>query len=273
MGVFFLKKKLVAYVLIVMGLLGLFILLTTFLPKLLLGKSSPGQGIHVFPILMFLLILFISSFIKITQQWIISERRSKNIETEKLNTELSFLKSQINPHFLFNTLNNIYALALTKSDFTADAVMKLSSLMRYVVDDAKNNYVPLEKEIEYLNHFVELQRLRLNEKVVIELHVEGNYDNLVIAPLILMPFVENIFKYGISTHEDSKVLISLFIKETNLYLRTVNQAFKHTNVKNLKGIGIDNTIRRLDLLYPDKYSLHIDDLNSEFIVDLKLILS
>ena len=120
---------------------------------------------------------------------------------------------------------------------------------------------------------MELQRIRLSEKVVIELHVEGNYDNLVIAPLILMPFVENIFKYGISTHEDSKVLISLFINKTELFLRTANQIFRHSNGKNLSGIGIDNTTRRLDLLYPGKYSLHINDLNSEFIVDLKLILS
>ncbi|MDB5223009.1 MAG: histidine kinase [Chitinophagaceae bacterium] len=272
MEAFFLKKRIGMYVISVIGFFAFFLLLINFLHGVIGTNPGFGSRGNIVPFVLLFLTLFTSSFIRMAQQWIISEKRNKNIQTEKLHTELSFLKSQINPHFLFNTLNNIYTLALTKSDFTAEAVMKLSSLMRYVVDDANSDYVPLAKEIEYLKHFVELQRIRLSDKVVIDFSVVGAYDSLSIAPLILMAFVENIFKYGISTHEDSKVIISVMINKNSLHFKSVNTIFR-TDDKDVSGIGITNTVRRLDLLYPGKYSLHLDDANNKFIVDLNLTLT
>src|SRR6185437_11981591 len=171
--------------------------------------------------------------------------QAKEIANEKLKAELSFLKAQINPHFLFNTLNNIYALATAQSEHTAAAVMKLSSIMRYVLTEARNDLVPLEKEIQFTSHYIELQKMRLTDKTIIEFSVRGEPLGRQIAPLLLLPFVENAFKYGISTHK---------------FLNTLLRVSDNT------GIGISNTKRRLDLFYEERYSLDIQDKSNEFIV-------
>src|SRR4051794_16214120 len=157
------------------------------------------------PYAVFFLVFTVSTCTKVIQEWLGIEEKKKQVETEKLATELSFLRSQINPHFLFNTLNNIYSLAVVKSDATPVAVLKLSSIMRYVLNETKHDLVPLEKEIEFIQHFIELQKIRITDKVNIQLLVEGETEKKQIAPLILIPFVENAFKYGISTKEQTDI--------------------------------------------------------------------
>ncbi|HLZ86670.1 MAG TPA: histidine kinase, partial [Puia sp.] len=142
-------------------------------------------------IVLFLLVFVFSTGIKVINQWLRSEQRAKEIANEKLKAELSFLKAQINPHFLFNTLNNIYALASAQSEHTAAAVMKLSSIMRYVLTEARNDLVPLEKEIQFTSHYIELQKMRLTDKTSIDFTVQGDPLGRQIAPLLLLPFVEN----------------------------------------------------------------------------------
>jgi two-component system LytT family sensor kinase len=223
-------------------------------------------------IAIFLLVFVFSTGIKVINQWLLSERRTKEIANEKLQAELSFLKAQINPHFLFNTLNNIYALASDKSDNTAPAVMKLSSIMRYVLTEARNDLVPLEKEILFTSHYIELQKMRLTMKSSIDFTINGDPLGRQIAPLLLLPFVENAFKYGFSTRERSPVTILLDIRQDSLYFSVTNNKQTNTALKaaDNTGIGISNTRRRLDLLYGDKYTLAIDDEPATFTVHLNI---
>jgi two-component system LytT family sensor kinase len=241
------------------------------------GPGGPGgRGyrplINSVNILIFLLVFVFSTGIRVINEWLRSEQRNKEIANEKLKAELSFLKAQINPHFLFNTLNNIYALASAQSEHTAAAVMKLSSIMRYVLTEARNDLVPLEKEIQFTTHYIELQKMRLTDKTIIEFTVEGDPLGRQIAPLLLLPFVENAFKYGISTRERSPISILLEIKRDYLYFSICNH--KHLNtmlrVSDTTGIGISNTRRRLDLFYEDRYALDIQDKTNEFSVKLKI---
>ena len=220
----------------------------------------------------FMLVFVLSTGIKVINQWLRSEQRAKEITNEKLQAELSFLKAQINPHFLFNTLNNIYALASAQSEQTAAAVMKLSSIMRYVLTEARNDLVPLEKEILFTTHYIELQKMRLTDKTSIDFTINGDPLGHQIAPLLLLPFVENAFKYGISTRECSPIHILLDIKEDSLYFSISNH--KHFNstlrMADNTGIGISNTRRRLDLLYPGRYDLIINDKQNDFTVHLNI---
>lgn len=223
-------------------------------------------------IAIFLLVFIFSTGIKVINQWLQSERRSKLIENEKLKTELSFLKTQINPHFLFNTLNNIYALAADKSDLTAPAVMKLSSIMRYVLSEAKNETVPLEKEIHFTNDYIELQKMRTTSQTCIIFTIAGNPNGQQISPLLFMPFVENAFKYGLSAREQSPISILLEIQKNHVYLKVKNNKHQGSVLKPdyNTGIGINNTKRRLDLLYPNKHTLVIDDEPASYTINLNI---
>ncbi len=218
---------------------------------------------------LFFLVFTVSTCIKVIQQWLASEQQQKLIEHEKINTELSFLKSQINPHFLFNTLNNIYTLAVVKSDATAGAVMKLSSIMRYVISDTKQHMVPLEKEIKFIQDFIDLQKVRLTDKVKIEFTVLGEIHDRQIAPLLFIPFVENAFKYGISAKEDSTINIKIEVKNGDIEFFCDNKIVaQQTDSENNNGIGLKNTRRRLEILYKDKHELIIQNDNNFFQVHL-----
>jgi len=193
------------------------------------------------------------------------------LETEKLASELAFLKSQINPHFLFNTLNNVYSLAFKKSDDTPDAIIKLSKLMRYMLYESNENQVFLSKEIEYLHNYIDLQKLRLPNTIKIIFNVEGDIEGRLIEPMLLIPFVENAFKHGISYVDNSKISISIKLSAYELLFVIEN---KINNAKITEesgsGIGLSNVKRRLTLLYPNKHTITINDNNDEFKVTLKI---
>jgi hypothetical protein len=228
--------------------------------------SFPGST------LLFFLILVISGGLKIISQWLRTEKRNEEIEKEKISTELSLLKSQVNPHFLFNTLNNIYSLAVTGSPDTAAAVMKLSSIMRYVLDEAKNNEVPLEKEIGFIENYIALQRMRLTDKANVRFVKEGDTENKEIAPLLLIAFVENAFKYGISAHQYSEINIALKAGNRHISFDVENRKMSKASPGDLPntGIGLKNTRRRLELLYPGRHSLQITNGEEFFIIHLIL---
>ena len=155
-----------------------------------------------------------------------AEQRALKAEADKANAELSFLKTQINPHFLFNTLNNIYSLAAVKSDHTAESIMKLSNIMRYVTDDVREEYVPLENEVAFISDYIDLQRLRLGDKMNVGFLVSGKIAGKKIAPLILMTFIENVFKYGISKHEPSAIDIQLSATEDMIRFFCENKLYE-----------------------------------------------
>jgi two-component system LytT family sensor kinase len=239
-----------------------------------MDKKGPGQGFRVDIVSVFLLvtILAMSLAIQTRHQWRLTEQRAMQAEADKANAELSFLKAQINPHFLFNTLNNIYTLAATNSPQTAESIMKLSNIMRYVTDDLREEFVPLTDELSFINDYIDLQRLRLGSKVEIVFTVSGQPGERKIAPLILMTFIENIFKYGISKQESVRVDIRLRIDAQRIEFFCENPLYplKKQAEARPSGIGIDNTKQRLEHLYPGRHRLAIGQDHGKYTVELEL---
>jgi sensor histidine kinase YesM len=220
----------------------------------------------------FLLVFTIGTSVSLTQQWLKTEQTKKNIETEKLSTELSFLKTQINPHFFFNTLNNIYSLAIIQSDKTATAVLKLSSIMRYILTETKTDHVPLENEVSFLKNFIDLQLVRLTDKVTVHFEADNINPATQVAPLLFIAFVENAFKYGVSTKEPTSIHISLSNTHNTIRFTVQNNIVKTENaLHETTGIGINNVKRRLDLLYPGKHNLQVTDTGEVFTVLLEIV--
>ncbi|MEI7500118.1 MAG: histidine kinase [Bacteroidota bacterium] len=214
----------------------------------------------------------LSTSVRITMEWFKNERQKKEMEAEKLSSELAFLKSQVNPHFLFNILNNICSLARKKSDETENAIIKLSQIMRYMLQDSKDEKVSLDKEVEYLQSYIELQRLRLSETVKIDFSIGGRTELHSIEPLLLIPFVENAFKHGVSYQENSEILIQLNSLGQTLSFTVENHIAKHKDekIEQGSGIGLKNVIRRLELLYPGKHRLQITDNGDQYRVELEI---
>ncbi|MEI6696099.1 MAG: histidine kinase [Bacteroidota bacterium] len=235
-------------------------------------KHGPMQVFNAMLALYFFFIFIISSGIKIISKWFETEKRTTLIEKEKLQTELSNLKAQINPHFLFNVLNTIYALSLKKSDNTPDAVMQLSKLLRYIVNETQADKVPLEKELDCINNYIDLQKMRLSETVEITYLKPLNFNQVSIAPLLLITFVENVFKHGISTHEDSPIFIEISLQGNHFRFKTRNRIFKQKTEESV-GIGIENARKRLKLIYPDQHILKITEAEHVFNVELSITLS
>jgi LytS/YehU family sensor histidine kinase len=227
--------------------------------------------IDIVSIFLYIMTVALGMAIQVTSQWRSSQQQVAQAEADKAQAELSFLKAQINPHFLFNTLNNIYSLAVTKNERTADSIMKLSNIMRYVTDDVSQHFVPLQHEVDCINDFIELQRLRLSKKVQVDFGVKGSLENKTIVPLLLMTFVENVFKYGISNHEPSTITIQLQAEERSITFYCHNKIFKPAGNPQRTGIGIANTQKRLEHLYPNKHLLNITNENGFFSVELILL--
>lgn len=187
----------------------------------------------------------------------------KLLKTELLkhDAELGTLKNQINPHFLFNTLNNIYAFAIReKAPTTSSSILKLSGMMRYVVTETAKEFVSLDKEISYTNDYIELQKMRLTKTLHLSYNVTGFIGGQKIAPLILMPFIENAFKHGVNPDEESYIGITISVSEKVLTMNVDNQKVKVAAEHHTKsGVGIANTKARLELLYPKKYFLSINE--------------
>ena len=229
--------------------------------------SPPLDIVSVFLLVMLILIVISTESVK---RWRITEQRAIQAEAEKAHAELSFLKAQINPHFLFNTLNNIYSLAVTKDDKSADAIMKLSNIMRYITDDANEMMVPLQSEIDCINNYISLQKMRFGQNCMIQFSVPGSLENKRIPPLTLITFVENAFKHGISNHEQTNIIIKILAVNTYIHFFEQNTVFAKPANMERTGIGIENTKKRLQALYPDKHLLKIEKNDKLYIVELIL---
>lgn len=218
----------------------------------------------------YIIVAGISVGLALYEDWRRSHQEREQLKKAALESELSFLKSQVSPHFLFNTLNNIYSLTVVKSDSAPDAVLKLAGLMRYMLHEANAPLVPVEKELNYLGDYIELQRLRLTEKVKINYEVKGNPGEARIQPLLLIPFVENAFKHGVSYSGESVIHIALECSAADLHLRVLNPVIAGGKEKkdNASGVGLDNVKKRLALLYPDKHRLEISNDGRHFSVAL-----
>lgn len=197
--------------------------------------------------------------------------RLKQTESEKLSAQIASLKSQINPHFLFNTLNNIYATAIDTSPKAADMVDKLSEMMRYTMKDTQLDFVLLEDEINYISNFIELQKLRLDRSVKLEYDSLEYIPALQIAPMLLIPFIENAFKHGVNSEQNSHIRIKTSMHNTAFRLSVVNNKVTiQRDIAERSGLGIENTRHRLDLIYPSNHLLVINDTENEFSVSLHI---
>lgn len=214
-------------------------------------------------------ILVSSCIIKFATDWFSSQRIQMSLENEKKDMELQFLKSQLNPHFLFNSLNNIYSLAYQKSDKTADAILKLSEIMRYMIYESNDSWVSLTKEVEYVESFVELQKLRFKDGAAVEINLNGEIDGQKIIPLILISFVENAFKHGVANDPTDPIKINIIANQKILHFSVTNKKSKF-NKDALGGVGLNNVERRLELLYPNRYKLNVVNSATHYTTELML---
>jgi hypothetical protein len=197
--------------------------------------------------------------------------RLKQTESEKLTGQIASLKSQINPHFLFNTLNNIYATAIDTSPKAADMVDKLSEMMRYTMKDTHQDFVLLEDEIHYVSNYIELQKIRLDRRVTLECRISENVPDLLVAPMLLIPFIENAFKHGVNSEQKSWIRIEILVDRTQLELHVVNNKVDvQRDISEKSGLGIRNTRLRLNLIYPSNHLLVINDSQKEYSVSLHI---
>lgn len=220
-----------------------------------------------------LFIVIFVGMLKFAEGWFELEAKKKEIENERLTSELRFLKAQINPHFLFNTLNNLYYLAFTNSPNTTEVIAKLSQMMRYMIYDSNHAKVPLIKEIEYMKNYISLEKLRLNEPISINFEVYGNTNGVLIVPLIFISFLENAFKHGVSNNFSGAWITADIVLEGTACIYTVANSKLPQNLVNSEeqsGIGLKNVKRRLELSYPDNFELEIEDKADEYRVRLKL---
>lgn len=221
------------------------------------------------------IVIFVA-MLRFAKDWFELEAKKKEIENEKLTAELNFLKAQINPHFLFNTLNNLYYLAYSQSPNTTEVIAKLSQMMRYMIYDTNHARVLLTKEIEYMENYISLERLRLNNQIPIEFTITGNTSDVLITPLIFITFLENAFKHGVSNNNPNAwVKVNLQLHEKECTYTVENSKGPASNLKKdgKSGIGLLNVQRRLELSYPGHYSLEVKDETDRYFIQLKLQLS
>ena len=227
-------------------------------------------NLDIVSIVLLLMIWALGLAIRITQRWHRTERLMIQAQADKTQAELSTLKAQINPHFLFNTLNTIYTLARLNHPSCADSIMKLSNIMRYVSDEVAEDLVPLEDEVACIRQYIELQQLRLNKKTKVHLDVTGDVMLHTIPPLVLMTLVENVFKHGVSNHEASVIKITIEATADKLSFYSQNRDFSHRSDQERAGIGLANVRKRLSHLYPARYELRTDAEGGFFEVNLEI---
>src|SRR5688500_15248304 len=210
--------------------------------------------------------------IKLVKMWYFKNVENERLEKEKLKAELEVLKGQLNPHFMFNTLNSIYALALKKSDYTPEAILMLSQLMRYILTDCTAFTIELHKEIQALKDYIALEKNRFGNRIDIVLNIQTELKNKMIAPLLLLPFIENSFKHGTSEMiEQVWISLDLQVKGDTLKFKLINGKMEErSQVHNSPQVGLLNVRRRLELLYPRAHTLILTEDKDTFVVSLTL---
>lgn len=252
----------------------------------LINQESPPALAYLSATLNTMFMVFLTSSLKLVLHSLEQQQLTRQLENQQLHTELNFLKSQVNPHFLFNTLNNLYALALNKSDRAPEVVLKLSGILRYMLYECNERMVFLNKEIDYLQNYIELEELRQDQPHTIQLRVQGNSDRKRIAPLLFTPLLENAIKHGLNkTTGNAWVRMQLRIEGMELEFHILNSkspgsahhpatvsAESPADPSTGGGIGLLNVKRRLDLMYPDRHAFSVVDGPETYSVTLKLTL-
>lgn len=213
--------------------------------------------------------------IKLLKRWYLKQKETEQLVREKINAELQLLKAQVHPHFLFNTLNNIYSFILNGSDKAPEMIKKLSSLLHYILNDCNRQRVPLDKELSMIQDYIALEQIRYGDRLNLSLHIQGTAKDKMISPLMLIPFIENSFKHGTSrmlTHP--WVRLHIQIEKDFLEFKLTNNKPEHNNeLAGKKGIGLNNVKKRLQLLYPETHSLNIIETEMSYDVFMKIALN
>jgi hypothetical protein len=216
-------------------------------------------------------VMGLATGLKFVKDTLINQQVQKEREKQYLETELKFLRAQIQPHFFFNTLNNIYSLTLKKSDQAPEIILKLSDLMSYMLYESTAPLVPLNKEIDYLHNYLDVEQLRFGNRLTISFGIEGDTTGIQIPPMILILFLENSFKHGVKNNISNILLtICLRVEPDHLLFRVENPISEEEKDPHAKGIGLSNVRRRLDLLYGPRHTLDIRETDGRFIVTLKM---
>ena len=235
------------------------------------GNQEPFTLIHIVEVMIgTIYVIALVSAIKLAYDWITEKRKNDELQRIQLQTELDFLKTQIQPHFFFNTLNNLYALVIKQSPNAPDVVLKLSEIMQYVLYEVKEPKISLMKSINYLHSYLELEKLRYGDRVQSEISIDGDIDDVEVPPLIFLPFIENCFKHGAKSDKDIKVDISFVVKDNFLYFTVENTFDGEQEFIQKHGIGIENVRRRLQLLFGNKHKFETRSSGNRFKVQLKL---
>jgi LytS/YehU family sensor histidine kinase len=266
----FFKKKYINYVLVISA--------TVFLGAKSLLLILPPDNTY-FDVSLFNHIINLSFFVIITSSLkFLREFHKKQellikSENEQLKTDLSLLKAQVNPHFLFNTLNNLYGLITQNQNQKAsDITLKLSDLMRYLLESSKTEHVSLQKEVKFIEDYLDLEKIRLSQKTDIKFEISGFEKEIFIAPLLFIPLVENAFKHGLhSVSNNNFAYFSLSIQGREIYFEAKNSVSKKITVEEKSGTGLENLRKRLELIYPQKHFLEIEDNKDNFKVILQII--
>jgi hypothetical protein len=265
---FFLRRKRFQYVLGILLALGVSILIIRITRVSLqdfVNERPVEQSIYFFGYGIFRLVLVVF----VSGSLVVYERLQTALK-DRLQAENSFLRAQINPHFLFNTLNGIYSMIVQNQDGAAKSVERLSSIMRFVTNEVEKDRINLEKEVEYINNYIELQRFRLTEKVTIEYSAKGDFSSAQIIPFVLISFVENAFKYGVSTELDCVIELEIELSGNLFSFKLANDKIGREIETSSDGIGLKNTMQRLSTAYGARYSLHIDDSEDRYAVNLTI---
>lgn len=272
------KKKYIVYFLSIIAVSIAFIFVPLFLKVAPPGDlisfnlEGPDYIVHFLPrhtlfnplmtLFMYLAAVWISFFVYTVRNKELSEK-------QQLGQEVDFLKNQINPHFVFNSLNNIYSLAISKSEKTPESILKLSDILRYVFYETNREKIPLETEVNYLQSYISFQQYRLPSGVKVNFEQSGNFEQADIVPMILINYVENAFKYGVSTFTNAIIDIRVDFHNDWLTLKTVNDIFAVAGNKSNK-IGGENTLRRLEYHYPGRYFHEIREEDGRYYSELKV---
>jgi two-component system, LytTR family, sensor kinase len=277
--VFFNKRRFFLFFLLELANILLFILLNYFLTYFFEGGKHPNFLTEfIAEFILILLFLIVSTLLKVMRDSITLqdvELRMKEVQKQKVESELRALKAQVNPHFFFNTLNSLYSLSLDKSDKAPELILKLSDLMRYVIYESNDDLVPIGKQLEFLQSFVYLERLRADENLLVEFEVKGNNTGLKVAPLLYIAFIENAFKHGSKTKSNNPYIHITFDLEHEDHIGFLieNRVDPFQEINSAGGFGLSNVKKRLELLYPGKYELNIQESSSVYRVELSILVA
>lgn len=275
--VFFNRRKFILFAFLQLLNIFLFIFLNFLLTGFLEGAHPNYLSEAIAEFILALIFLVVTTLITFTRDSMAlqdAQLRIKEVERQNIESELQVLKAQVNPHFFFNTLNSMYALSLDKSEKTPELILRLSELMRYILYESADDMVSMERQLDFVKNYIYLEKIRTDESLEVDLKIEGENTGMNVAPLLLIPFVENAFKH-VAKDNHIPAFIHIYINLSHpdeMTFRIENNKYpeRSPGLKKIDGIGLANVKKRLELLYPDKHKLTIEDVGTVFKVELKI---